>query len=234
VYLGSLDAPGQKTFLLRSPTNAVYATDRSKPLGQLLWVRDGTLLAQAFDPEQGKTTGEPVNVAEGVAFGTASRLGAVSASNDGTLLHGGSGIRHFQLLWYDREGKQVGEVGQPDAFTGVRISPDGKRVAVRRGLDVWQIEFARSIPTRVTFDGGAEPVWSPDSQKIAYWKGGPPNLFSRSMNGTGAEDRVIESDDSLRTQDWSPDGRFLLYLVNSNDLSLKTQVDSLGGAHDGR
>ena len=31
----------------------------------------------------------PSRVAEGVAFGDASRLGAVSASNDGTLLYGG-------------------------------------------------------------------------------------------------------------------------------------------------
>ena len=53
----------------------------------------------------------------------------------------------------------------------------------------------------------------------------PPNLFSHSSNGTGDEERLIESHDSLNTQDWSSDGRFLLYLVNSNDLSSKTPFD---------
>ena len=226
VYLGSLDRPDQKTLVLRSPTNAIYVPNRGALSGQLLWVRDGTLVAQAFDPQVGQTSGEPVNVADGVASGLASKLGAVSASNDGTLVYGGAGIRHFQLAWFDREGKQVGEVGQPEEYTGgLRISPDGKRVAATRSGDVWQMEFARGIPTRVTFGGGVDPVWRPDSQRIAYWKGAPNNLFSRSTNGTGDEERLTESHDSLRTQDWSPDGRFLLFLVNTNDLSLKTQID---------
>ena len=57
---GSLDRPQEKILLLRSPTNAIYVPDRGKPFGHLLWVRDGTLMAQPFDPEQGQTTGEPV------------------------------------------------------------------------------------------------------------------------------------------------------------------------------
>jgi tRNA A-37 threonylcarbamoyl transferase component Bud32 len=225
VYVGSLDRPGEKAFLLRSPTNAIYVPERGKPFGHLLWVRDGTLMAQPFEPEQDQTTGESAKVAEGVAFGSASRLGAVSASSDGTLVYNGAGIRHFQFTWYDRDGKQVGEVGQPDAYGGLRISPDGKRLATMRSGDAWQMEFARGIPTRVTFAGGFDPLWSPDSQRIAYWKGTPPNLFFHSTNGTGDEERLIESHDTLRTQDWSLDGKFVLYLVNSNDLSSKTPID---------
>jgi Tol biopolymer transport system component len=227
VYLGSLDRPQDKLLVLRSPTNAVYAPDRSKQSGHLLWVRDGTLMAQSFDPEKGQTTGEPLALAEGVGFGQASRLAAVSASNDGTLFHGGDAQQRVQLTWFDREGKQVGNVGQPDEYSGLRVSPDGKRVAFARRGDVWQMEFARGIPTRVTFGSGTDPLWSPDSQRIAYWGGPhpPPNLFSRSANGTGDEERLIESPDSLTTQDWSSDGTSLLYLVNSNDLSSKTPFD---------
>ena len=226
VYLGSLDRPQEKIRLLGSPTNAVYALGRDKPFGHLLWVRDGTLLAQPFDLEKGQITGEPLTLAEGVGFGEASRLGAVSAANDGTLVYGGDAIRHVQLTWFDREGRPVGNVGPPDEYAGLRISPDGKRVAFRRGSDVWQIEFARGIPTRLTFRGASDPVWAPDSQKIAYRGGSaPPNLFSNRTDGTGAEERLIESHDSLTTQDWSPDGVSLLYLVNSNDLSSKSRFD---------
>jgi eukaryotic-like serine/threonine-protein kinase len=216
VYLGSLDRPQEKIRVLRSSTNAVYAPDRSKPVGHLLWVKDGTLMAQPFDLERAQTTSEPVALAEGVGFGEQSRLGAVSASNDGTLLYGGAAVRHFQLTWFDRKGKPVGTVGQPDEYTGPRISPDGTRVALTRGENIWQMEFARGIPMRVTFSAGVDAVWSPDR---------PPNLFSHSTNGTGDEERLIESHDSLNTQDWSSDGRFLLYLVNSNDPSSKTRFD---------
>jgi hypothetical protein len=225
VYVGSLDRPHEKALLLRSPTNAIYVPDRGKPFGHLLWVLDGTLMAQPFDPEQDQTTGESAKVAERVAFGSLTRLGAVSASNDGTLVYNEDGIRHFQFTWFDRDGKQVGEVGQPDEYVGLRISPDGKRVAATRSGDVWQMEFARGIPMRVTFSGGVDPLWSPDSQRIAYWKGGPNNLFSHNTNGTGDEVHLIESRDSLRTQDWTPDGRLLLYLMNSNDLSSKARLD---------
>jgi Tol biopolymer transport system component len=235
VYLGSLDRPQEKIRVLRAPTNAIYAPDRNKPVGHLFWVRDGTLMAQPFDPEQGQTTSEPVALVEGVDFGQASRLGEVSASNDGTLLYGGARIRQMQLTWFDREGKSVGKVGQPGEISGVRISPDGKRVAFTRGdlggppgplqADVWQMDFARGISTRVTFASGNDPIWSPDGKRIAYWYGAPPKVFSHSTNGTGDEERLVESRDSLTPQDWSPDGKFLLYLVNSNELSSKTRLD---------
>jgi serine/threonine protein kinase/Tol biopolymer transport system component len=225
VYLGSLDRPDEKTRLFSSPTNAVYAPDRRERSGHLLWVRDGTLMAQPFDVETGVMAGVPVALAEGVAAGDASRLATVSASNDGTLVYGAAATRHVQLTWFDREGKKVGTVGQPDEYFGLRISPDGTRAALTRGVDVWLMEFARGIQTRVTFNEGIYPLWSPDSQTIAYWKGGPPNLFSRRTNGTGDEERLIESHNSLTTQDWSPDGRYLLYRVNSNDLSSKTRFD---------
>jgi hypothetical protein len=184
-------------------------------------------MAQSFDPEQGRTVGESVALAEGVGFGERSRLGAVSASIDGTLWYGGAPIRQVQLTWFDRAGKQVGTIGQPGEYEGLRISPDGQRVAVTRSRDVWQMEFARGIATRVTFAGNAGPVavWSPDGQRIANYKGAPPNLFSHSANGTGDDQRLIESADSLRSQDWSPDGKSLLYLVNSNNLSSKTNFD---------
>src|SRR5262249_8815213 len=53
MYLGSLDSKETKR-LLGTDTSAVYA-----PPGYLLFRREGTLLAQAFDPQRLELTGEP-------------------------------------------------------------------------------------------------------------------------------------------------------------------------------
>ena len=90
VYVGSLDGPREKALLLRSPTNAIYVPDRGKPFGHLLWVRDGTLWHNRSTLSRARLRVNRSKVAEGVAFGWASRLGAVSASNDGTLLYDGA------------------------------------------------------------------------------------------------------------------------------------------------
>jgi eukaryotic-like serine/threonine-protein kinase len=227
VYLGSLDRPQEKIRLLSSATNAVYASDRGKQSGHLFWVRDGALMAQPFDPDEAQLQGEAIVVAE--AVGTAAvGIAAVSVSNDGTLFYHGEETRRYQLTWYGRDGKSLGVLDQPERYNALRISPDGKRVALQRiepVPDVWQIEFARGIPTRVTFSGGVSlgPIWSLDGERIVYSKGAPPNLFSQTVNGVGSEERLIESHDSLFPLDWSLDGRFLLYQAGSNSLSLKTQ-----------
>ena len=231
VYLGSLDRPQEKVRLLSINTNAVYAPDRDKRSGHLFWVQDGALRAQPFAPENHHLTGEAITVADEVAFGPASRLSAVSAANDGTLVYGGTEITRYQLTWYDRNGKSLGILGPADEYSGLRISPDFKRLAFLRRGNVWQMDFARGIPTSVTFRGVVpnDPIWSPDGQRIAYGaaKGttGPPNLFSQNTNGTGSEELLIESHDSLWPEDWSQDGKFLLYSLTTNDIASKTQSD---------
>jgi serine/threonine protein kinase/Tol biopolymer transport system component len=227
VYLGSLERPHEKIRLLTSSTNAVFAADRNQQSGHLFWARDGALMAQAFDPQKELLMGEAITVAEEGGGTGVSGLAAVSVSNDGTLFYGGAGIEHYQLTWYGRDGTSLGILGQPEPYGGLRISPDGKRLALNRGQDVWQMELARGVSTRVTFSGGGvnAVVWSPDSQRIAYTQGSPPNAFTANANGTGTEKRLIETRDTMLMEDWSPDGEFLLYLVKSNDISSRVQPD---------
>lgn len=227
VYLGSLDRPQEKVRVLTA-NNAVWGPDPDGKSGRLFWVRDGMLMAQQLDPDKGQLTGEAVAVADSVAVGLSGSTGApVSISRAGTLFFGDATVERHQLTWYSRDGKSLGELGSPDQFYGLRISPDGTRVALTLGFDVWQMELSRGIPTRVTFSSGhiGTPVWSPDGQRIVYSNGAPPNLFVQSSNGTGAEERLIESHDSLLSLDWSRDGRFFMYQLNSNDVSSRTQAD---------
>ena len=54
IYVGTLDG-GEPTRVLAAETAAVYATP-----GALLWVRQGVLVAQRFDPATAVVSGEPI------------------------------------------------------------------------------------------------------------------------------------------------------------------------------
>jgi Tol biopolymer transport system component len=225
IYEGSLDRPGERTRIRFAPTNAVYAPGENGEGGHLLWVNDqGSLMSQDFNERTGKLSGDPSVLAEGVAFGSASKLGAVSVSSEGTLVYGTTLQDLRQLTWLGRDGRPQGTVGQPDTYRTLRISPDGKRIAVQRLEEISEIEFSRGIPVRVGA-GAFTPVWSPDGQQLAYSRGAPVNMFLQTLSGTDHEVTLHQTHDTEIPLDWSPDGRFLLFRLNPNDPSSKTQLD---------
>ena len=220
VFLSNLDRPQEKTRVVTSTADAVYAPGSGKDSGILLWLRGTDLVSTPFDPAHVSTPGEAVVVADGMAEMTqGSRYIPVSASRDGTILYTAGTAERSQITWYGRDGRMTGMVAQPDTYRYLRISPDGKRVVAVSMGGIWSIEFARGIPTRLN-PGYDNPVWSPDGQQIAYdGNVAPPNLFLMSANGAGPGVRLTESRNSESLWDWSSDGRYLLYSSQSNDLS---------------
>jgi serine/threonine protein kinase/Tol biopolymer transport system component len=215
VYLGSLDSP-LKVRVLKASFNARYVPPLGAHPGYLLWVRDGSLVAQPFDARRGQITGDVVSVASPVRVGLTAGLSEFSASNDGTLVYsGGSGLH--QLTYQSREGKVLNTVGTPAAYHSLKISPDGKWLAAGRNEDIWLLDFARGIQTRVTFGQSYAPVWSPDGQWIAYraFRDGTYNLFRKRTGSAGEEERLTQTSNIQGAEDWSPDGRFLLYSEES-------------------
>ena len=69
--------------------------------------------------------------------------------------------------------------------------------------------------TRLTFDADLDsnPVWSPDGMRIAFGsiRAGTFDLYVKPSNGSGAEERLVESPNNKAPQDWSKDGRWLVY-----------------------
>ena len=71
--------------------------------GHLLFVRDGTLFAQAFDDHALQTNGDPVRIGDHVGYrGGAFGYVAVTESPAGVLAHGPSVGLTTSLRWYDR------------------------------------------------------------------------------------------------------------------------------------
>ena len=68
------------------------------------------------------------------------------------------------------------------------LSPDAKRVVYdeaeprNRTLDLWLLDFARGVPSRLTFHPSHDmfPLWSPDGTRIAFssLREPPPRSYS--------------------------------------------------------
>lgn len=96
----------------------------------------------------------------------------------------------------------------------------GRHVVVESGdfdayQDIWQIETARGVLRRFTFDPGSDqiPVWSPDGQRIIFGSNrkGAYDLYEKPASGPGTERLLSESPQNKFPLGFSPDGRFLLY-----------------------
>jgi Tol biopolymer transport system component len=221
VYFGSLERPSERVRLAESQSAGLYAPPQSGHPGYILWLRDNTLIAQPFDATRARVYGEASAVpgAEAVSFNASINAAFFSASNQGVIVFRGGDDRD-QLTWFNRDGKVAGNVGKPERHFALRISPDGKSVATAVGsssglADIWRIDLARGVSSRLTFDGGTySGLWSPDGQRIEYGAISQ-NLFETTANGVGSASTILHSSHDVFVSDWSPDGQYLLYQEQS-------------------
>ncbi len=216
VYIASLDGGAPKHLLVSD-----YAA-RYDASGYLLVTSEGVLTARRLDLRTLEITGDPIAVAQGL--GTPALLGepAFSVSTHVLAYRGGAATRR-QLIWVERTGKVKGTLGGIDesAQSAPALSADGRRVAFFRrssaNVDIWVEDIARATITRFTSDASAdlEPTWSPDGQRIAFSsaRNGTFDLFIKPADGSTDEQPLLTSSLDKAPQDWSPDGRFLLYAV---------------------
>ncbi len=230
VYLASLDAKPQEQHpkrLLSTATNPVFAPSSRSGGDQLLFLRDGSVVAQTLDSGRLELTGEPVPIAERVGAtalggGTFASYGSFSASANGVLVYrggSGGGDEIAQLTWYGRDGKILGTVGDPEPYANLLLSPDATRATVVRASDLWVVDLSRGTSTRLTTGGAlgtTAGVWSPDGTHIAFTAnlGGVLGIYQKASSGAGTEELLWKADVLLGPTHWSADGRFLTFGVN--------------------
>lgn len=216
IYVGSLDQPRGK-LLVKAETHAGYSE------GYLLFLRQAALMAQAFDVDRLQLDGEPFVIAERMKW-QIELSAAASGSQNGVLVYLNP-PRLFSLVWFDRSGKRLGAVGPPAVYSNPALSPDEKRLAVdirdpKTGTrDLWLFDLARGTSSRFTFDRADDfgAVWSPDGSRIAFTsdRRGHRDFYQKPANGMGDEELLLESADFKNVEDWSRDGRALIYNFHS-------------------
>jgi len=218
IYVGDLDSKGdlkERRRVVAARSNAAYATP-----GYLLFVREGSLMAQRFDAGTNTASGEPVPIVEQVDFVATNAQGQFSSSQNGILAYASGGGEVAQLTWFDRTGRITGVVGTPGILQWPAISPDGATVAFTRqdpqtGLfNLWLHDLARNTPSRFTFSSGsnAYSVWSPDGQHIAFHstRDGAPNLYQKQTGGAAKDESLDLTAHTKWHLDWSRDGRYII------------------------
>ena len=224
-YFASLDGK-ERGLVVKANGAAEYAS------GFLLYLREGILMAQAFDLARGQLKGDPRPIAERVVNVPG---GIFDVSENGILIYQrGSGTSEKRLMWFDSAGKKLGVTGEVGDYFDVRISPDGQKLASNAGSpnsEIWVDELARTVRMRLTIDPDTDhgfPLWSPDGNRILFGAlqgKARRGIYQKPANGASGEELLLPSDKQdvqIWPTSWSRDGRFILYTRGALTL---TQAD---------
>ncbi len=225
IYLMNLDTGEPKR--IAAGAGASYA-----PSGHILYqtgFREPGVWAVGFSIETLEVTGEPFLVGAG--------LSRPRISNDNTLVAAelSVGSEPKRLIWRDREGNKLGEIGRPQpVILRPALSPDGRRVAVAGRdevgyeTDIWLHEADRPVAQRLTFDSGIEdfPAWSADGRQVSFSAEGSVlfDIFRRGLDGTQDAEVLVSTPGREAEMGWSPDESTLVFCVTNpqSNYDLKT------------
>lgn len=101
------------------------------------------------------------------------------------------------------------------------FSPDGQRVAfiaAREGpTEVWIFDRVRESVSRLTFEGGWFPTWSPTGDTVYYSGAGGPqdaDIWRRAADGSGVPERVLQRPEDQMGIEISGTGGIALFREN--------------------
>ena len=206
IYVGSLDSGEPKLISSELSGTVVYAS------GNLLYVRDRSLMAQPFSATRLETTGPPVPIAQQELEKAMSfSQSGFSVSQNGVLLFQSVADAPSRLVWFDLSGKEL-EPLLEGGYRDPRLSPDGRFLAVASDDEhngkyyVRIYDLARGISTRLS-DTAIEqsPFWSRDGKKVTYTAVSGSTIEEIATDGSGPA-QVLLKGARMIANDWSPDG----------------------------
>ena len=205
-------------------------------------------MAQSFDLQNLTLTGEAhVQVADRIEHAPTG-LGQVpiaifAASPNGVLVVWRHTSQSSQsvLQWIDRSGRKLGVVGEAADYSNPALSPDDTKLAVgirdskTRTRDIWIFDLLRGTKTRLAFDPNddLDSIWSPDGRRIAFYTPtarAKENIYWKPADGSGSEELLLGGKEAQENmEDWSRDGKFLMYNYQLSPANIYLYVLPLAG-----
>jgi eukaryotic-like serine/threonine-protein kinase len=192
---------------------------------------EGGAVAIRFNLATGRTEGKPVPVLDGIGQNSSDLT--VNERGDAAYFSFPDAAPRFLSL-VDRAGRARRIPVPPGRFRHPRLSPDGSRLAMNTGDDLWILDLRSNAWTRLTTGGSiTEPQWSPDGLRLAHSafdtsKGyNPPAL--RNASGSGGVQVIANDFGDSWTSDWSPDGQRLAIYGGKGGMNVA--VVDLDSAH---
>jgi len=223
---------GQQHELIRG------ADPRYIPTGHLIFMRNAVLMAVPFDDRRGQLTGQPVALLEGVmqavdtiSTGSETGMGQFAVSSTGNLIYASGGIYQkpvFTLVRVDRKGAMTELSERRATYLGLRVSPDGQKLAYMAPpdnslrSDVWSYDMLQGPGTRLSSQGNNDwPIWPPDGKRLLFASGHRGNLtiVSVAADGSDAAEPLFTKGQASGDEypaSLSPDGKWLAYIMFNN------------------
>ena len=228
-------ASGNRTVLVAGGTDPQVL-----PSGHLVFARNATLFAIAFDEDRLAVTGSPVPIQNGVRQAPMNASGAAqwawSVAGAAVFVPGDFSSNERMLVWLDRKGGETRAAEFTRAFnpapSALRVSPDGARVALTidatpaptqaptpalpaMASDVWIWDIGRGTLARLSFTGQAgSPIWTPDGHKVCFKS--RFDVMCQAADGSGQAERVATIERLNAIRSFSFDGRQLVSTTAGN------------------
>jgi tRNA A-37 threonylcarbamoyl transferase component Bud32 len=225
-------ATGERHMIVDHGTSASYL-----PTGHLVYGNFARkeLLVAPFDARAVRLTGPAVVAVSGVASLSLGTMG-YAVADDGTLAYDpdGHGDADSRLVWFDRSGTRSKLDDEIADWVQPRLSPDGKRLLVRKAASpacsLWAEDLERGVKTRLPIDLDThEPLWSADGTKIFFDAAGAARagVFHVPSDGSAPPELLVEArEHKLLAHSLSPDGRFLA-LTSNEDAATAPDIEIL-------
>jgi serine/threonine-protein kinase len=188
--------------------------------GHLVYLQGGRLMAARFDIGRLAAVGPAVAIldinpppADAADFeGTDAGLLAYRSGSTGTST----------LVWVNRAGVVTPFARELRGFAQPRVSPGGQRVVASRENDLWIYDVPRDSLSQLTFQGGMNPLWTPDGREVIYGRARPGtgwDIFRKPADGSGSEQELVARplDQVTSSGNLSLDGQLLPYAEWSLD-----------------
>jgi len=214
IYIGSLDSKNLKRISKNTGRAEIIEP------GWFLAVNEKNLMVSSFDFKKLEVTGDAHPIVENVSFDGAYH--SFSVSRNGVLSYSNVDLINTQLVWMERAGKHITDVGGPGQIIEPTLSNDEKKLIVGQvdlktgRVNLWMVDLFRGTFSRTTNDTESNQygsLWSPDGSKIVYSSRSPNasfDLYEQTASGTAPKRPLLEMKFAQFSDDWSKDGRYIL------------------------